>query len=186
MQQHVGDSAPRRVVAYVRADDVDFAPSFDCAWQFVEDSASSSWSAFEVMLTGLRQGDLVTIPGLATLGIRAVAISPRIIAILETGADLHVTDAGIRSDTAEGASFLRGISYMADVEKASISAKVHKGLDAAAAEGRKGGRRPLLTEGQASECRRLAEAGEPIARIAVKFDVSERTIRRVLSADDDG
>jgi DNA invertase Pin-like site-specific DNA recombinase len=70
---------------------------------------------------------------------------------------------------------------IAQFERERIVERTKEGLEAARKRGRVGGRPPALTPAQKAEVRRMRDVEQrPIPEIASLFEVSDKTIRRVI------
>ncbi|MBV8933332.1 MAG: recombinase family protein, partial [Kutzneria sp.] len=94
----------------------------------------------------LRDGDTLVVTKLDRLG-RSVRNLVELSAELDRrGVGLRVLHQGIDTSTPGGRLFFHIIAGIAEFERDLISERTLDGLDAARARGRKGGRRPKLTE----------------------------------------
>ncbi len=66
----------------------------------------------------------------------------------------------------------------------STSERIKAGLERAKAEGKKPGRPPALTPGQADECRRMYSETPSIRRVARIMKVSQGTVKRALESEE--
>ena len=72
------------------------------------------------------------------------------------------------------------LGAVAEFERDLISERTHEGLAAARARGRKGGRRPVLSEAQVAHARKLRDGGHTMSQIAELVGCSRATLYRVL------
>ncbi|MBB5158345.1 recombinase family protein [Saccharopolyspora phatthalungensis] len=92
---------------------------------------------------------------------------------------------GIDTTTAEGRMVYRMLAAVAEFQRDLIVANTNEGLAAARARGRKGGRRPKLTEQQAELAQQLYDAREKtVQEIADLFTVPRSTIYGYLNKSD--
>lgn len=83
------------------------------------------------------------------------------------GIGLRVLDQGIDTTTPAGRMFFHVLAALAEFEASLISERTLDGLEAARARGRKGGRKPKLSERQVAMVRQLHTSGDhTIAAIA--------------------
>lgn len=76
------------------------------------------------------------------------------------------------------------LGAVAEFERDLISERTHEGLAAARARGRKGGRRPVLSEAKAEHARKLRDGGEhTMTDIAELVGCSRATLYRVLDVE---
>jgi DNA invertase Pin-like site-specific DNA recombinase len=137
----------------------------------------------DAALAYLRPGDVLVITKLDRLG-RSVR---NLIDLADTlhgrGVGLRVLDQGIDTTTPAGRMFFHVLAALAEFEASLISERTLDGLDVARARGRKGGRRPKLTDRQVAMVRQMHTSGEhTIAAIAETFGVTRPTIYRVLDS----
>jgi DNA invertase Pin-like site-specific DNA recombinase len=96
---------------------------------------------------------------------------------------LRVLDQGIDTTTPAGRMFFHVLAALAEFEASLISERTHDGLEAARARGRKGGRRPKLSDRQVAMVRQMHASGEhTVSAIAETFGVTRPTIYRVLES----
>ncbi|WP_319709090.1 helix-turn-helix domain-containing protein [Streptomyces sp. ME03-5684b] len=87
------------------------------------------------------------------------------------------TDQLHRATTVEGCAMFGMLSALAELQRELIVANTMDGLAAARARGRKGGRRPSLTEDQAALAQQLYDAREKtVQQIADLFGVPRSTV----------
>jgi len=100
----------------------------------------------DAALAYLRKGDILVITKLDRLG-RSVRNLVELADILaEREIDLRVLDQGIDTSTIGGKLVFHIFSAIAEFERGLISERTHDGLAAARARGKKGGRRPVLSD----------------------------------------
>lgn len=137
----------------------------------------------DAALAYLRSGDVLVITKLDRLG-RSVR---NLIDLAETldgrGVGLRVLDQGIDTTTPAGRMFFHVLAALAEFEASLISERTLDGLEAARARGRKGGRKPKLSERQVAMVRQMHASGEhTVSAIAETFNVTRPTIYRVLES----
>lgn len=102
--------------------------------------------------------------------------------LTQRGVALRVLDQGIDTTSAEGWSFFGLIAVIADFERSLIVEQINDGLAASRAQGRKGGRRPVLDAKQLARAQELYDAGDhTVADIAQVVGVSQSTLYRHLA-----
>lgn len=139
------------------------------------------------LLASLREGDELVITRLSQMA-RSVKHLTEIAALLaERGIDLVVLEQGIDTTTRAGRFLFHVLGAMDEMLADLISEGTRKGLEAARARGRAGGRKPKLTQRQVLVARQMYEdKGEDgkrkytVAEIAETFGVSRKTIYRHL------
>lgn len=135
----------------------------------------------DAMLDYVRSGDVLVITRLDRLG-RSVANLVELAGVLaERGVDLRVLRQGIDTSTPGGRLTFHILASIAEFERELISERTLEGLAAARARGRKGGRRPVLSEAKVQHARRLRDGGEhTMTAIAELVGCSRATLYRVL------
>ncbi len=135
----------------------------------------------DAALAYLRKGDVLVITKLDRLG-RSVRNLVELADILaEREIDLRVLDQGIDTSTIGGKLVFHIFSAIAEFERGLISERTHDGLAAARARGKKGGRRPVLSEMQRAEARRMHDSKQyTVQQIADALHCSPATIYRAM------
>jgi DNA invertase Pin-like site-specific DNA recombinase len=105
--------------------------------------------------------------------------------LIDTAADLKQRSIGFRSvqenidTTSPGGKFVFHLfAALAELERDLMLERTYAGLAAARAQGRVGGRRPVLNSAQVTEVQRMHAAGRAVQEIADLFNVSRDTIYR--------
>ncbi|HSR25777.1 MAG TPA: recombinase family protein [Candidatus Eisenbacteria bacterium] len=137
----------------------------------------------EAALAYVRPGDTLVITKLDRLGrgVRdLIDLAQRIEAL---GVDLLVLGQNIDTSTPAGRMFFHVIAAFAEFERDMISERTRDGLEAARARGRTGGRKPKLTDQQATTVRRMYAARDAagmrlhtVAEIAAAVGVHRTTL----------
>lgn len=135
----------------------------------------------------LRRGDTLVITSLDRAG-RSVKHLAEIADDLHArGVNLRVLDQSLDTGTAAGKMLVHVLATIAEFEHNLIVERVNDGLAAARARGRKGGRRPVLTDSKRMRLQELYDARElTVAEIAKTIGVSETTLYRHLGTDAQG
>ena len=104
--------------------------------------------------------------------------------LADRGVDLRVLYQGIDTATPGGRLTFHILASIAEFERDLVSERTREGLAAARARGRKGGRRPVLSEAKAEHARKLRDGGEhAMTEIADLVGCSRATLYRVLDVD---
>lgn len=128
-------------------------------------------------LKALRTGDVLVVWRLDRLG-RSLADLVKIVADLETkGVGFESLTEKIDTTSAAGKLMLHVFAALAEFERNIIRERTKAGLVAARARGRKGGRKPSLTEKQVREIRALLRDPDIQAtEVAKQYGVSRSTL----------
>ncbi len=137
----------------------------------------------DAALAYLRPGDILVITKLDRLGRSVRNLIDLVETLREREVGLRVLDQGIDTTTPAGRMFFHVLAALAEFEASLISERTHDGLEAARARGRKGGRRPKLSDRQVAMVRQMHASGEhTVSAIAETFGVTRPTIYRVLES----
>lgn len=132
----------------------------------------------------LRPGDHLVVGSLDRLGRSVPHLTGLTRDLAEKGMHLVVLNLGIDTSTITGKLFVTILAGIAEFERDLLIQRTNEGLAAARARGRKGGRKPKLTDIQVEQARRMyAERQHTIKQIADTFRVSPATIYRHLDPD---
>lgn len=139
--------------------------------------AKASRPKLDLVLQLLRPGDTLKITRLDRLSRSVLHLVTLGADLRERGIGLHVIEQGIDTSTVEGRAMFGMLSVLAELQRELIVANTMDGLAAARARGRKGGRRPSLTEDQAALAQQLYDAREKtVQQIADLFGVPRSTV----------
>jgi DNA invertase Pin-like site-specific DNA recombinase len=139
--------------------------------------AKASRPKLDLVLQLLRPGDTLKITRLDRLSRSVLHLVTLGADLRERGTGLHVIEQGIDTSTVEGRAMFGMLSVLAELQRELIVANTMDGLAAARARGRKGGRRPSLTEDQAALAQQLYDAREKtVQQIADLFGVPRSTV----------
>jgi DNA invertase Pin-like site-specific DNA recombinase len=144
--------------------------------------AKASRPQLDVLLKVLRSGDTLVITRLDRL-------ARSLVHLVNLGEDLRkreinlvVTEQGIDTRTPEGRMLYGMLAVVAEFQRELIVANTRDGLAAARARGRKGGRKPRLTEDQAALAQRLYdEKTHTVQAIADMLSVPRGTVYGYLN-----
>lgn len=150
---------------------------------FTERASGGRWDRPELhrMLDQLRTGDVVVVWKLDRLS-RSLRDLLHLTDRLETaGAGFRSLTEAIDTTSPAGRMLTQLLGAFAEFERAMIKERTRAGLAAAAAQGRKGGRRPKLSREQRALVVQLIESGEKTSAEAARvFGVHPSTISRLL------
>ncbi|MFE5096235.1 recombinase family protein [Streptomyces sp. NPDC056638] len=114
----------------------------------------------DLVMQLLREGDTLKATRLDRLSRSVLHLVALGADLRERGIGLHVIEQGIDTATTEGRAMLGMLSVLAEVQRELIVAHSNGGLASARARGRVGGRRPGLTDDQATLAQRLYDERE--------------------------
>ena len=135
----------------------------------------------DALLDYVRPGDVVVVTKLDRLGRSLRDLLDLTATLAARGVDLRVLHQGIDTTGPTGKLTFAILGAVAEFERDLISERTHEGLVAARARGRKGGRRPVLSEAKVAHARKLRDGGEhTMAQIAELVGCSRATLYRVL------
>lgn len=135
----------------------------------------------DAALDYLRPGDVLVITRLDRLGRSVRNLIDLAETLRQREVGLRVLHQGIDTTSPAGRMFFHVLAALAEFEASLISERTHDGLDAARARGRKGGRRPKLTDRKLVTARQLYEGRQhTMGQIAEVVGVSRATLYRHL------
>ena len=172
-----------------KADDQDTAAQVSalkaagCTRVYEEKASGGRWDRPELhrMLDHLREGDVVVVWKLDRLS-RSLKDLLHILEKTEAaGANFRSLTEAIDTSGPAGCMMMQMLGSFAEFERAMVRERTRAGLKAAREQGRKGGRRPILTAHQNTEILAMLAAGRTGAEIARLFRVHRATISRVIA-----
>ena len=132
-------------------------------------------------LSHMREGDCLVVWKLDRLGRKLRSLIGFVGDLRDRGVDFRSLSDGIDTSTTAGRAFFAITGAFAEMERELIKERVNAGLAAARARGRKGGRKPVLTDGQITHARKLLEdRNTTIKDVAASLGVNRSTIYRAL------
>jgi DNA invertase Pin-like site-specific DNA recombinase len=138
---------------------------------------------WDACLGYLRAGDALVITKLDRAGRSVRHLVEMANKLADMKVDLVVTDQGIDTTTPAGKLTFHILAAISEFERDLIADRTKDGLAAARARGRKGGRRPVLTDTQRAEALRLYNQVGPdgkrawtVADIAARLKCSRPTV----------
>ena len=128
----------------------------------------------------VRAGDTVVVWRLDRLGRSLNHLVATVAVLTERGVGLVSLREAIDTTTASGRLVLHVFGSLAEFERELILERTQAGLAAARAQGRTGGRPPLLSAEKLAAAQRLHAAGDSVTSIARTLGVSRATLYRHL------
>ena len=155
-----------------------------CKRIYSEAASGGRWDRPELhrMLDQLREGDIVVVWKLDRLT-RSLKDLLLIMEIIDNaGAGFRSLTESIDTTSPAGRMMMQMVGTFAEFERAMIRERTRAGLEAAAAQGRKGGRNPKLTEEQKADIADNVLSGRRSgAAMARLYNVSPATISRAVA-----
>jgi DNA invertase Pin-like site-specific DNA recombinase len=132
-------------------------------------------------LSHARTGDVLCVYKLDRLGRSIRSLIDFVTALRDRGVEFKSLSDAIDTTTPAGRFFFHVLAALAEMERDLIRERTNAGLAAARARGRKGGRRPKLSDKQIAHARALlADGGTTIKDVAASLGVNRATIYRAL------
>ena len=136
----------------------------------------------DAALDYVRAGDTLVVWRLDRLGRSLNHLVATVAALTERGVGMASLREAIDTTTAPGRLVLHVFGSLAEFERALIVERTQAGLAAARAQGRTGGRPPLLSAEKLAAAHRLHAGGDSVTSIARTLGVSRATLYRHLKA----
>lgn len=151
---------------------------------FEEKASGGRWDRPELqrMLEQLRKGDVVVVWKLDRLSRSLRDLILIMDKIAAAGAGFRSLTESVDTTSPAGRMVMQILGCFAEFERSMIRERTRAGLDAARAQGRRGGRPSKLTHDQADEVCKMVRSGRKSAAHAARlFGVHPSTISRVLA-----
>lgn len=148
----------------------------------VASGSKSSRKGLNEALEYLREGDTLVVWKLDRLGRSLSHLVKTVELISEKGVLFKsITDSGIDTTTTNGRLLFNIFATLAEFERDLIKERTKEGLTVAAARGRKGGRKPVMTPNKLIKANALLEKGLTVREAAAAIKVGKTTLYKALS-----
>ena len=147
----------------------------------IASGAKSDRPGLEEALNYLREGDTLVVWKLDRLG-RSLSHLLQIIETLsQRGIQFKsITDSAIDTTTPSGQLMLSMIAALSEFERNLIRERTKEGLAVAKARGRKGGRRPVITDQKLKKAKQLIDKGLTVREAASAIGVGKSSLYEAL------
>ena len=130
----------------------------------------------------LRQGDVLVVWKLDRLGRSVKQLVNLVGELHQQGVQFRSLTDAIDTMTPSGRFFFHVMASLAEMERELIVERTRAGLDVARQLGRKGGRKPKMTESKIKSAKKLLASGIAAKEVAYNLGVSVPTLYRWLPA----
>ena len=130
----------------------------------------------------LREGDTLVVWKLDRLGRSVKQLVDLVGELHQQGVQFRSLTDAIDTSTASGRFFFHVMASLAEMERELIVERTRAGLETARRLGRKGGRKPKMTDSKIESARKLLASGIPPRDVAQNLGVSVPTLYRWLPA----
>jgi DNA invertase Pin-like site-specific DNA recombinase len=147
--------------------------------------AKTSRPQLDAALEYLREGDVLTVWKLDRLGRSLPHLIDTVQGLADRGVGFRSITEGFDTTSAGGRMIFHVFGALAEFERELIRERTHAGLVAAAANGRKGGRRPTFAPEDVAKARKYRDQGMSAPEVAKLTGMSRATVYRLLAEDSD-
>ena len=130
----------------------------------------------------LREGDMLVVWKLDRLGRSVKQLVDLAGELQQRGVQFKSLTDAIDTGTPSGRFFFHVMASLAEMERDLIVERTRAGLEVARQLGRKGGRKPKMTDSKIASARKLLDSGMPPRDVAQNLGVSVPTLYRWLPA----
>lgn len=143
---------------------------------------TKSRPGLERLLDKIREGDTIVVWRLDRLARSLSNLLELVDTLAKKGVAIRSLHEDINTGTANGRLILQIFGALGEFEAALVKERTMAGLEAARAQGRKGGRKKSLTPEQVRMAKVLIADGVPKTQVADQMNVSRATLYRNLEA----
>ena len=152
-----------------------------------EDRASGAKAdrpGLEAALSFVREGDILTVWKLDRLGRSLPHLIETVNALEARGVSFRSLTEAIDTTTPGGRLIFHIFGALGQFERDLIRERTRAGLDAAAARGRQGGRKPVMTDEKLRRARTLLVQGLTVREVAARIKVGKTALYAALTRHD--
>ena len=132
-------------------------------------------------LAYVREGDILVVWKLDRLGRTVKGLIELVEGLQKRSVQFRSLTDSIDTSTAAGRFFFHVMAALAQMERELVRERTKAGLAAAHARGRKGGRKPKMSDSKLTAAKQLLDAGSPATEVATNLGVSKATLYRSLA-----
>lgn len=146
-------------------------------------SGSLPWKSrpqLRKLIKRLKAGDSLTVARIDRLGRNAIDVLTLVDSLKKRDISIRILNLGIDTSGAGGKLFLLLLAGFSEFERNIIHERIMSGLDTARANGKRLGRKPLLSKEDISQVHDLKDQGLSIRAISDIVQVSKMTVWRAL------
>ena len=130
----------------------------------------------------LREGDTLVVWKLDRLGRSVKQLVDMVSELNKQGIQFKSLTDSIDTGTTSGRFFFHVMASLAEMERELTIERTRAGLEVAKKLGRKGGRKPKMTDSKIESAKKLLSSGVPPKEVAKNLGVSVSTLYRLLPA----
>ena len=130
----------------------------------------------------LREGDTLVVWKLDRLGRSVKQLVDMVSELNKQGIQFKSLTDSIDTGTTSGRFFFHVMASLAEMERELTIERTRAGLEVAKKLGRKGGRKPKMTDSKIESAKKLLSSGVPPKEVAKNLGVSDSTLYRWLPA----
>lgn len=148
----------------------------------VASGAKASRPGLDEALSYLREGDTLVVWKIDRLGRSLSHLVQTVDALRDRGVSFRsLNDAGIDTTTRNGKLLFNLFGTLAEFERDLIRERTKAGIESAAARGRHGGRRPVITPAKLAKAQQLMSKGLTVREAAAAIKVGKTALYGALS-----